>query len=442
MAHYLVAATALPGHVAPMLAIARHLVRLGHTVTVHTASVFREQAQRIGAAFVPLRAVIDYDWRDVDARFPERTHTTPGHARLCWGLKHLVADAIAPQLAGLRAIIDTQPVDAVLVDTMFCGAMPLALDARRPRPPIVGIGISALPLASCDTAFFGTALPPSSTTEGRVRNRLMHTNLSQAMFGDVQQYFDAALAALGAGVLPAFFVDAMVTLPDRYLQLTVPGFEYPRSDLPASVRYVGALLAPPTDRFEPPSWWSELDDGRALVVVTQGTLANGDPGELIAPTLAALADDPAIRVVATTGGTGVVAPQAPNIHVETFIPYDRLLPRASVVVTNGGYGSVNHALSLGVPLVVAGGSEEKPEIAARVAWSGAGLDLHTARPTPRQVGDAVRRVLATPVWRVRARELADEYARYDALENIENELIDLGVRRAPSPRPCSAALAS
>lgn len=442
MAHYLVAATALPGHVAPMLAIARHLVQRRHTVTVHTASVFRDSALRTGARFTPFRAPIDYDYRDVDRRFPDRTRVAPGHAQLCWGLKHLVADAIAPQLAGLRDIMATQPVDAILVDTMFCGAMPLALDEHAPRPAIVGIGISALPLASADTAFFGTALPPSSTPEGRSRNRAMHANLSQAMFGDVQRHFDTVLAQLGVGPLPMFLVDAMVRLPDRYLQLTVPSFEYPRSDLPDAVRYVGALLAPPSERFDTPAWWRDLDDGRALVVVTQGTLANGDTNELIAPTLAALAGDDAVRVVATTGGAAVAAPVAQNIHVETFIPYDRLLPHASVVVTNGGYGSVNHALSLGVPLVVAGGSEEKPEIAARVAWSGAGIDLRTGRPSARQIGDAVRRVLGSPTWRVRAGELAAEYARYDALANVSIVLADLAERRATSPTSCSAALAS
>ena len=37
------------------------------------------------------------------------------------------------------------------------------------------------------------------------------------------------------------------------------------------------------------------------------------------------------------------------------------------MVTNGGYGGVQLALAHGVPLVVAGNTEEKGEIAARVA---------------------------------------------------------------------------
>ena len=40
------------------------------------------------------------------------------------------------------------------------------------------------------------------------------------------------------------------------------------------------------------------------------------------------------------------------------------------MVTNGGYGGVQQALANGVPLVVAGDSEDKPEVAARVAVVG------------------------------------------------------------------------
>jgi hypothetical protein len=54
-----------------------------------------------------------------------------------------------------------------------------------------------------------------------------------------------------------------------------------------------------------------------------------------------------------------------------------------VMVTNGGYGGVQMALSYGVPLVVAGASEDKPEVGARVAWSGAGLNLKTGKPSRR-----------------------------------------------------------
>ncbi len=86
----------------------------------------------------------------------------------------------------------------------------------------------------------------------------------------------------------------------------------------------------------------------------------------------------------------------------------------SAMVTNGGYGGVQMALAAGAPLVVAGGSEEKPEIAARVQWSGAGLDLRTGRPKPEKIRTAVRRLLDEPRFRDRSRAIAADMADHDA----------------------------
>lgn len=437
MATYLIAATAMPGHVLPMLAIGRHLAGLGHRVLVHTASQFRAQVEAVGATLVPFDPAIDHDYRTLESRHPAWRQMPGGHARLCYGLRHFFADAMAPQLAGLRAVLAAEPVDAILVDTMFCGALPLLLGPRSARPPVLAVGITALSLSSCDTAFFGTALAPSATLEGRVRNLAMNGNLKRAMFGPLQQYFDQRLAELGAPALPDFVLDALITLPDRYLQLTAAEFEYPRSDLPASVRFVGPLAPPAGRQFEAPSWWPELDDGRPLVLVTQGTLANDDPGQLILPTLEALAGRADLQVIATTGGPvpAQLAALPANARIVPFVPYDRLLPKVAVMVTNGGYGAVNHALSLGVPLVVAGASEEKPEIAARVAWSGAGINLGTGKPGTRQLAQAVHSVLAEPRYRQRAAELRSHFARCNALTSITDELRALQARAsAPEHR--------
>jgi MGT family glycosyltransferase len=425
MARFLIAATSVPGHVSPLLAASRHLINRGHDVVVHTGSLFREGAEATGAWFVPFRPEIDIDYRQLDEHFPERRKIAPGPAQLCFGLKHVFADAIPHQSAGIRDILREFPADAIIIDTMFCGAFPLLLGPREKRVPIVSLGITALALSSADTAFFGTALPPSSTPEGRARNVAMNRHLQQAIFGDVQRYFNETLAKHGSRPLPAFLFDSMIALPDLYLQLTAEAFEYPRSDMPDTIRFVGPLLPPPSPDFLPPPWWDHLDKAGPAVLVTQGTLANTDLGQLIGPTLIALANED-LTVIATTGGPAVesiAVPLPANAKAEIFLPFDRLLPKVSVMVTNGGYGAVNHALSLGVPLVVAGDSEEKPEIAARVAWAGAGINLGTGRPSANQIREAVRAVLTKPQYRQRAQTLRAEFARYNALDEIA-ELVE------------------
>jgi MGT family glycosyltransferase len=427
MARFLIAATAVPGHVLPLLAVSQLLVSRGHEVVVYTGSLFRERVEATGARFVAFRPEIDVDYRQLDERFPERRKITPGPAQLCFGLKHIFADAIPHQAAGIRDIRREFPFDAIITDTMFCGTFPLLLGPPEKRGPIIALGITALALSSADTAFFGTALPPSITPADRARNAAMNSHLQQAIFGSAQQYFNDILVKNGSRPLPAFLFDAMITLPDLYLQLTVQAFEYPRGEMPDSIRFVGPLLPPPSTDFRPPLWWDDVDKAVSVVLVTQGTLANDDLGRLVGPTLTALANED-LMVIATTGGPAVGSiPVAlpPNAKAATFLPFDRLLPKVSVMVTNGGYGAVNHALSLGVPLVVAGDSEEKPEIAARVAWAGAGINLRTGRPTVSQIREAVRAVLTKPQYRQRAQALRAAFARHSARDEIAVLVEDL-----------------
>jgi UDP:flavonoid glycosyltransferase YjiC (YdhE family) len=156
-------------------------------------------------------------------------------------------------------------------------------------------------------------------------------------------------------------------------------------------------------------------------------LDNADLNRLMLPLTQALAEDN-VLVVATTGGPdpGPLRATLPaNVRLERFIPHDRLLPHVDVMVTNGGYGGVQQALANGVPLVVAGDSEDKPEVAARVQWSGAGIDLRSGRPSVPKLAAAVRRILHEPGFRQRARALQAEIAPTRPLDTISEVLLDL-----------------
>ncbi len=170
---------------------------------------------------------------------------------------------------------------------------------------------------------------------------------------------------------------------DALVQFSVPSFEYPRTDTPGNLHYIGPLSS--TVSAAPlPDWWSDLDGSRPVIHVTQGTVANTDYDQVIAPALRALADDDVLIVVATGGRPLDTLPPLPaNARAATYLPYDELLPRTAVYVTNGGYGGVQCALRYGVPIVTTGGKEDKPEVGARVAWSGVGRRIRsrTAIPT-------------------------------------------------------------
>jgi len=251
---------------------------------------------------------------------------------------------------------------------------------------------------------------------------MLNWAVPQLVFRDVQQHWRAQRSRVGLGT-DAWVLDFGKRVP-LYLQPTVPSFEYPRSDLPANVRFIGMLAADPPANLELPAWWPELE-GRTVVHVSQGTIANERP-DLFAPALAGLADQD-VLVVISTGGRPIeqlrLGTLPANARIATFLPYPQLLPKTAVMLTNGGYGGVQMALAAGVPIAVAGTTEDKPEVAARVAWSGAGLDLKTATPSAAAVRGAVRRILDEPQFRIRAQALKEEFARYDAV-GLGVELIE------------------
>ena len=243
------------------------------------------------------------------------------------------------------------------------------------------------------------------------------------VFGSTQEYLEEVLVASRCDEGTAVLLDSMATLPDKFLQLSIEGMDYPRSDLPESISYVGALPVVDDGDRPLPEWWQDVLDAEKVVVVSQGTVANNDFTELVQPTLDVLADQD-VLVVATLGREATLDRVPANARVAEFIPFGALLPHADVLVSNGGFGGVQQALRLGVPLVLAGLTEDKMEVNARAAWSGAAINLATQRPDSADIAKAVDTVLTDQSYRGRATALAAEYAQHDPFTAIEQTIQD------------------
>ena len=246
--------------------------------------------------------------------------------------------------------------------------------------------------------------------------------------------FNQVLRSCGAPELPEFFMDCAHHLPDRFLALTAEAFEYPRSDMKKSIQFIGNLMPHTQRKNSMPAWWDSLEDSKPLILVTQGTIANQDLSQLIEPTIAALADEQ-MTVVVAAGRSDLEAISLPqgrtpdNTKIESFIPFEHILPKVDVFVTNGGFGAVNLALSKGVPMVVAGDTEDKIFTAGRVSWTGSGIDLGTGRPTSEQIRTAVHAVLGDRRYKDNAARLQREFARYNAFDLITKTLQSLLCRK-------------
>jgi UDP:flavonoid glycosyltransferase YjiC (YdhE family) len=420
------------GHVNPLRPIARALVERGHDVRWYTGVQFAASVEATGARFLPMSADVD---RGIEDRVTREQPAQGGIAGMRHGIKHGFLDPVPGQVADLSRIMAEEPCDVLVAEFGVLGA-----DAVHELTgvPWASVGVSPLIIASRDTAPFGLAMPPSSTLAGRARNRFLNTFLDRVLMRDVRRYDRGIRARIGLPPdrRPLF---ARTVSPLLHLQNGIADLEYPRSDMPAQLHFVGALTEP-AGRSERPVWASEVEGATVPVVhVTQGTVADADLTALVLPTIRALADEN-VLVVAGTGrhDPAALGPLPANVRVASYVPHDWLMAHTAVMVTNGGFGGVQVALSHGVPLVVGGATEDKPEVAARVAWSGAGVDLRTGTPTADQIRDAVRLILAEQRFARRAAEMRDAYAKLDAAEEsatLIEALADTGLpvnRRWPA----------
>ena len=286
----LLAVTPLTGHVNPMLAVGRMLAERGDTVTVLTDPAFAGQVEKAGFGFVPCpdHGAASYLERDL----------SPGPARWTHEFARRFLDPMPAQAALLRDVIRDEVPDVIVASSMFLGVLPL-LQSRLPRPPIVVLNVSVLFLDRPDGTPVGIGLQPARNEEERVSYAAIGTVIEGGFVRPVRAYADKVLADLDLPPLPASLTQSIVQLPDVFLQQGVPGFEFDFGTLPPNLRFVG-LIPPGASSASRPSWWDELDGGKPVVLVTQGTLANGDLGQLLEPTLAALADRDDLLVVATT----------------------------------------------------------------------------------------------------------------------------------------------
>lgn len=405
---YLFAPIPVTGHVNPGLPIARELVRRGHDVRWYSTVRFKRTIENIGARWVPLRQAIPIDEENFDM-WPDRP--AEGIAQLQHDLKNLFIEFIRGALADLEAELKHEPADVLVADNS--SAVVEAVYQKMGIPWAV-YGMTVMSTSSRDTAPFGLALPPSRGPIGRLRNKALYWLVEKVIFREAHKYNAQLRRELGLPPLKRSIFD-FAKDAHLYLQSGVPSFDYPRTDLPDNVHYIGAPIPEAPHGWTPPTWWSQIF-GKRVVLVTQGTI-NNDFDQLIRPAIRALAEQN-VLVVVTTGSKNAedvgIDPLPSNVRVQRFIPYAHLIPHVDLLLTNGGYGSIQIALANGVPVVSIGKTEDKAEIANRVNWSGVGIGLKERTPSEAQIREAVRTVLDTPTYAARAEAMRYELAGLDA----------------------------
>lgn len=399
MSRILLTAMPFTGHVAPLAAVAAELVHRGHDVRFYTGSQHRQRVEQAGARLIPWDRAPDFDENDLPATFP-RLVGKKGFAQLLVNMVDCFIRTAAAQVDDLQAEWDREPWQALAADETSVGA---ALFSERGGMPWTTIGVLPLNLVGPAGPPSGMGIVPGTGPISKTRDAVLRA-LVPALTRPLVTALGEAEAAVGMRPTGRT-LERLVFSPTSIAASGSPRLDYGRGDRPAHLRFVGELSARHPDDLALPGWWDDLD-GRRVVLVTQGT-QNIDPSDLLRPALQAL-DGRDVVVVATTGIPGrdsLPFPVPGNTRVAGFVPFAQLLPRVDLAITNGGWGGTLALLSHGIPLVVAGGDLDKPEVAARVAWSGAGIDLRTGTPTAAAVAAAVDRMLGDDSYATAAAEV-------------------------------------
>lgn len=444
----------LTGHVTPVLRIAGALRQRGWHVAFLSSKFFRPRIEAAGLQFLPLLGTADLD----DSKLFDRSGGSGqteglGSVRIedlpqsITDLRHQTLEALPAEWDSIKAALVTLaeqcPGERMMLvsEAFFYGSMPLKFGA--PLPPSVSaallsrtvcLSITAPCIRSVDLPPFGLRESFDSSAAGHERN---------GKLWDEWMVWASPLTALlrrkmyVAGATVDSRVDDIVylggtnyTCHDAIAQIGVPEFEFPRSDFPRGFRFAGII--PPSIPATAPKfpWWDDLllngqkscEERARVVVVAQGTVEM-DPTELILPTLQLLADRQDVLTVAILGSRTARLPdkiELPrNACVANYLSYDAVLPFADLWVHNGGYGATMHGIAHGVPMVIAGDGQDKPENGKRVQFSGLGIDLATAHPSAERLGTAINEVLSGAKYAKVARSMQQTFKQTDCFTNIE-----------------------
>jgi UDP:flavonoid glycosyltransferase YjiC (YdhE family) len=406
------------GHFSPLTSIAMHLKGQGHDVRWYAGPSYAGKLADLGIPHLPFQRAREVTGENIADLFPERARIK-GPKLISFDLEQIFVANVESHYRDILEVHSTFPFDAFVCDGALYAAH---LVAAKVTPRVYSIGVGPLLATSRDAPppFFG--LKPARTIVDKVVHRVVRALLNSTVREGAKRY-NRLLASEG---LPPIAVAEWFDLEHRsamyYFQSGVPGFDYPRSDLPANVKLVGPLLPYKKGSVLPVELEEKLRGYRSVIVVSQGTVDNTDAEKLFVPALEALKGGSHL-VVATTGGKNTEElrrryPEA-NVVIEDFIDFDLLFEHADLFICNGGYGSILLALSKGVPVLSAGSREGKNDINARIDYFGFGIDLKTERPTPAKIAKGVTRVLGDQRFAQNVERIRAEFETYRPLDLID-----------------------
>jgi len=397
MTHFAAIAPPFLSHLRAFEAVAWALTQRGHRVTFVQQADVAELLTLPSAGFAAIGA---------DSHPPGslaavvRRAAQPGP----FGIRRVIADMAASTTLFCReapGVLRSLKVDAVLADQMEPAGALVAEHLGLPfvsiacalpfnREPLVPLPVMPWRYRATD---WGEQLNLHSS---RVYDRLMRPH------AEVIQHYCQAF-----GLAPRSTLSECLS-PLLQVSQTVPGFDFPRRQLPANFHAVGPLRRPLENEAE---LNLPIDPTRPFVFASLGTL-QGHRYSLLRNFARACKPVGVQLLIAHCGGLN--AAQAARLQdegaywVTDFAPQRAALARAAAVITHAGLNTVLDALEAGVPMLALPIAFDQPGVAVRIEHAGVGLRLQPQLASPARIGHALQRLLNEGEFRQRAAQLGAE----------------------------------
>jgi len=227
--------------------------------------------------------------------------------------------------------------------------------------------------------------------------------------------------------------DPDVLMPFRYLYLSSfpPGFLDAAMALPATTHFLRPSAFDASGAEGLPAWTADLGE-LPVVFLSLGTIVN-HRNAVFATLIRALRDLP-VQLIVTVGrdqDPQQFGPQPDNVHIERYIPQTQLFPLCDVVVNHGGSGTINAALTAGLPMVIVPISADQPENAERCAALGVARVVSLDALSEDSAREAVDSVIENGAYRTAAQQLARRAHDLPDVDHAVELLERLFVERRP-----------
>ncbi len=411
------------GDINPLIALSLELKRRGHVPVLALPNVFRPKIEPLGLEFRAVRPDID----------PNNSILVEMVYDVKHGTEHGLRNFLFPSLRQTYDDLLAAATGPERADLMLLGELNYAGPLVAEMTGITWASYVLAPL-SFFSAYDPPVLPPFPLLAHVDRFAGMGHGMKRLARWTTRAWPEPIYAlrkelGLGRGANPLF--DAKHA-PELVLALFSRVLGVPQQDWPPHTLITGFCFydADAGNAALPAHLEEFLAAGEAPVVFTLGSaavLAAGDFYEVSAQAAMQLGRR-AVLLIGTDPRNRMKQTLPPSICVAEYAPYSALLPRAALVVHQGGVGTTAQCLRAGKPMLMMPYSHDQPDNARRMRRLGVARTIQKSNYTAERVAQTLRGMLADAELAARSASVAEQMRSEDGVKTACDALEALHAR--------------